>query len=61
MKWIGDSLMSQDKSEDDQSDMTMALYSNWNQGQIDFIEDRTLTWRSSLLNIKEHKYIFCKY
>lgn len=43
MKWIGDSLMSQDKSEDDQSDMTMALYSNWNQGQIDFIEDRTLT------------------
>lgn len=43
MKWIGDSLMSQDKSEDDQSDMTMAFYSNWNQRQIDFIEDRTLT------------------
>lgn len=43
MKWIGDSLMSQDKSEDDQSDMTMAFYSNWNQGQIDFIEGRTLT------------------
>lgn len=42
MKWIGDSLMSQDKSEDDQS-LTMVFYSNCVKGQIDFSEDGTST------------------